>query len=191
MIFEIPPTGGKNPVPVPIILLPSFSAQDTCLSGRYLEGTHILINGRLYPNEDGKLYVVPTQPLENLKVPINLNQVNIAGDVGYISEQVSEDTLNFGMFVKAPPQKAIDHTWQDCLLFGCESWGDDAKRLRRFIYRGRAISLGGRVKFDTCIDDDGKRRGQFKVILRSLQYSFLGKNKLIKNLKNRYRNKET
>ena len=98
----------KDPVPVPISLVPSFAAQDTCAAGRYAEGTHIVINGRLYPNEDGKMYVVPTQPLESLKMPINLNQVNLAGNVG--SHMESKDVrmpLTFGMMVQAPPQKSI------------------------------------------------------------------------------------
>ena len=158
MLFEIPPTGGKRPIPVPISLIPSFAAQDTCAAGRYAEGTHIIINGRLYPHEDGHLYVVPTQPLESLKIPINLNQVSIAGAVGFIREQTREDAFNFGMVVNAPPQKSIGHTWQDSLLFACESWGDDAKRLKRFIYRGRAISLGARLKFETYIDRNGNQK---------------------------------
>ena len=176
MLFEIPPTGGKRPVPVPISLVPSFAAQDTCAAGRYAEGTHIVINGRLYPHDDGKMYVVPTQPLESLKIPINLNQVNIAGAVGYIREQTREDAFNFGMVVNAPPQKTIGHTWQDSLLFGCESWGDDAKRLKRFIYKGRAISLGARLKFQTYIDKNGNKNNNFKISVRSMQYAFFGKN---------------
>ena len=176
MLFEIPPTGGKKPVPVPISLVPSFAAQDTCAAGRYAEGTHIIINGRLYPHDDGKMYIVPTQPLESLKIPINLNQVNIAGAVGYIREQTREDAFNFGMVVNAPPQKTIGHTWQDSLLFGCESWGDDAKRLKRFIYRGRAISLGARLKFQTYIDKNGNKNNNFKISVRSMQYAFFGKN---------------
>ena len=28
MLFEIPPTGGKKPTPVPITLIPRFAAQD-------------------------------------------------------------------------------------------------------------------------------------------------------------------
>ena len=64
MSFEIPPNGGKKPISVPITLLPSFAAQDTCAAGRYAVGTHMLINGRLYPHpEDGKMYVVPHSPL--------------------------------------------------------------------------------------------------------------------------------
>ena len=176
MLFEIPPTGGKRPVPVPISLVPSFAAQDTCAAGRYTEGTYIVINGRLYPNEDGKMYVVPTQPLESLKMPINLNQVNLAGNVGHIFDQTREDALNFGMMLKAPPQKALGHTWQDSLPFMCESWNDDAKRLKRFIYVGRAISIGARLKFETYINKNGDRVNKYKINVRSMQYLFHGKN---------------
>ena len=137
MLFEIPPTGGKKPTPVPITLIPSFAAQDSCAAGRYAEGTHIIINGRVYPHpEDGRLYVVPTQPLESLKMPINLNQVNLGGSVGYIGEQRREDAFNFGIMVQAPPQKSIGHTWQDSLGFKVESWGDDAERMKKFLFVG-------------------------------------------------------
>jgi len=45
----------------------------------------------------------------------------------------------------------------------------------RFIYEGRAISLGGTLKFETWIDKDGNRRKQYKVRVRSMQYQFHGK----------------
>ena len=57
----------KDLVPVPISLVPSFAAQDTCAAGRYTEGTHIVINGRLYPHEDGKMYVSPHTAPRKLK----------------------------------------------------------------------------------------------------------------------------
>ena len=177
MLFEIPPTGGKKPIPVPITLIPSLAAQDSCAAGRYAEGTHIIINGRIYPHlEDGKLYVVPTQPLESLKMPVNLNQVNLAGQVGYIGEQRREDAFNFGMMVQAPPQKSIGHTWQDSLGFKVESWGDDAERMKKFLFVGRAISLGGTLKFESWVDRDGNRRNIYKIRVRSMQYAFFGKN---------------
>ena len=177
MLFEIPPTGGKKPTPVPITLIPSLAAQDSCAAGRYAEGTHIIINGRIYPHlEDGKLYVVPTQPLESLKMPVNLNQVNLAGQVGYIGEQRREDAFNFGMMVQAPPQKSIGHTWQDSLGFKVESWGDDAERMKKFLFVGRAISLGGTLKFESWVDRDGNRRNNYKIRVRSMQYAFFGKN---------------
>ena len=177
MLFEIPPTGGKKPIPVPITLIPSLAAQDSCAAGRYAEGTHIIINGRIYPHlEDGKLYVVPTQPLESLKMPVNLNQVNLAGQVGYIGEQRREDAFNFGMMVQAPPQKSIGHTWQDSLGFKVESWGDDAERMKKLLFVGRAISLGGTLKFESWVDRDGNRRNNYKIRVRSMQYAFFGKN---------------
>ena len=186
MLFEIPPTGGKKPIPVPITLIPSLAAQDSCAAGRYAEGTHIIINGRIYPHlEDGKLYVVPTQPLESLKMPVNLNQVNLAGQVGYIGEQRREDAFNFGMMVQAPPQKSIGHTWQDSLGFKVESWGDDAERMKKFLFVGRAISLGGTLKFESWVDRDGNRRNNYKIRVRSMQYSFFGKNQKTEEVENK------
>ena len=177
MLFDIPPSGGTRPLTVPISIIPTFASQDTCFAGKYAEGANIVINGRIYPNEDGKLYVLPTQPLEEIKmrIPINLNQVNIAGEVGYISQEVSQDTFNFGIVVNAPPQNVLGHTMQDSLLFKCESSEDDAVRFKKFLYKGRAMSLGGTLKFDTYIDKDGLRRSHFKVRMRSLQYSFFEK----------------
>ena len=87
-----------------------------------------------------------------------------------------EDAFNFGMMVKAPPQKAIGHTWQDGLAFKCESWSEDAKRLKLFAFKGRAISIGGTVKFEVWIDKDGNKRSKYKIRVRSMQYAFFGKN---------------
>ena len=177
MLFEIPSPASKKPIAIPIYLIPSFAAQDTCAAGRYAEGTHIIINGRLYPHpEDGKMYIVPTQPLESLKMPINLNQVNLGGSIGYIGEQRREDAFNFGIMVQAPPQKSIGHTWQDSLGFKVESWGDDAERMKKFLFVGRAISLGGTLKFESWVDRDGNQRQNYKIRVRSMQYSFFGKN---------------
>ncbi len=58
----------------------------------------------------------------------------------------------------------------------CESWNDDAKRLKRFIYVGRAISLGARLKFETYINKNGDRVNKYKINVRSMQYLFHGKN---------------
>ena len=38
------------------------------------------------------------------------------------------------MMVQAPPQKSIGHTWQDSLGFKVESWGDDAERMKKFLF---------------------------------------------------------
>ena len=109
-------------------------------------------------------------------MPINLNQVNLGGSVGYIGEQRREDAFNFGIMVQAPPQKSIGHTWQDSLGFKVESWGDDAERMKKFLFVGRAISLGGTLKFESWVDRDGNQRKNYKVRVRSMQYSFFGKN---------------
>ena len=85
--------------------------------------------------------------------------------------------------VQAPPQNSLGHTWQDSLGFKVESWGDDAERMKKFLFVGRAISLGGTLKFDSWVDRDGNKRNNYKVRVRSMQYSFFGKNQKDEDIK--------
>ena len=103
MSFQIPGTG-KKPLAIPISLLPSFAAGETTAPSVFAEGTNILINGRLYPQQDGSMYVVPTQPLIGVNNSVKLNQLTLAGGVGFIGEQKREDAFNFGLMCQAPPQ---------------------------------------------------------------------------------------
>ena len=174
MSFEIP-GAGKKPLSIPIKLLPSFAAGETTAPNAFEEGTNVLINGRLYPME-GIMYIVPTQPLIGINKSIKLNQLALAGGVGFIGKQKREDAFNFGLMCQAPPQKGIGHTWQDSLGFLVESWGNDAERMKKFLFVGRQLSLGGVLKFEAWKDKEGKLRSSYKVKIRSQQYSFFGKN---------------
>ena len=174
MSFEIP-GAGKKPLSIPIKLLPSFAAGETTAPNAFEEGTNVLINGRLYPME-GIMYIVPTQPLIGVNKSIKLNQLALAGGVGFIGKQKREDAFNFGLMCQAPPQKGIGHTWQDSLGFLVESWGNDAERMKKFLFVGRQLSLGGVLKFEAWKDKEGNLRSNYKVKIRSQQYSFFGKN---------------
>lgn len=174
MLFEIP-GAGKKPLSIPIKLLPSFAAGETTAPNAFEEGTNVLINGRLYPME-GIMYIVPTQPLIGVNKSIKLNQLALAGGVGFIGKQKREDAFNFGLMCQAPPQKGIGHTWQDSLGFLVESWGNDADRMKKFLFVGRQLSLGGVLKFEAWKDKEGKLRSSYKIKIRSQQYSFFGKN---------------
>ena len=90
---------GKKPTPIPLFVLPSFAAGDTCAAGAFEPETTLLINGRLYPHEDGKMYVVPTQPIQAVPTGTAFNQVYLAGGVGFIGEQYREDAFNFGLML--------------------------------------------------------------------------------------------
>ena len=174
MSFEIP-GAGKKPLSIPIKLLPSFAAGETTAPNAFEEGTNVLINGRLYPME-GIMYIVPTQPLIGVNKSIKLNQLALAGGVGFIGKQKREDAFNFGLMCQAPPQKGIGHTGQDSLGFLVESWGNDAERMKKFLFVGRQLSLGGVLKFEAWKDKEGNLRSNYKVKIRSQQYSFFGKN---------------
>ena len=175
MSFEIP-GAGKKPLSIPIKLLPSFAAGETTAPNAFEEGTNVLINGRLYPTNEGNMYIVPTQALIGVNKSVKLNQLALAGGVGYMGKQNRPDALNFMVLCQAPPQKGIGHTWQDSLAFNVESWGDNAQRMKKFLFVGRQLSLGGILRFEAWKDKDGILRSSYKVKVRSQQYSFFGKN---------------
>ena len=178
--FEIPSTG-KTKI-VPVFVIPNFAARDkitgdSCAPGYFPEGSNVLISGRLYPNEDQKMYIVPVQPLHVVEKGVTINHAHLAGGVGFVGEQRIEDCFNFGLMCQAAKQTTLKHDWDDSLGFRIESWGDDAKRMKRFLFVGRQISLGGTLKFDCWTDKKGVRRSNYKIKVKSAQYSFFGKNK--------------
>ncbi len=123
----------------------------------------------------------PTHPV-TVNNSVKLNQLTLAGGVGFIGEQKREDAFNFGLMCQAPPQKSIGHTWQDSLGFRIESWKDDAERMKKFLFVGRQIAIGGALKFESWTGKDGVARANYKVRIRANQYSFFGKNKKTEEL---------
>ena len=177
MQFHIKGTGNK-PIDIPINLIPSFAAGETCVPGAFETGKTILINCRIYPEDNGPMYVVPTQPLQAVPASTKLNQVVISGGCWLPDKQRRDDAINFLLLnSNAPPQKAIGHTYEKSLVFRMEAWKDDAERLKKFLYKGRQLSIGGTLRFENWVGKDGNRNVSYKVRVRSNQYSFFGKNK--------------
>jgi single-stranded DNA-binding protein len=174
MQLNIPATG-KNNAPVPLLVIPNKAGGDSF--DVFSPGCQILISGRIYPNRnDYKMYVVPTQPLQVVPKDLNLNQVNLAGGVGFIQEKKLEDLFAFSLMCKAPSQQLLGHNGKDSLGFRVESWGDDAKRLEALLYVGRQMALTGALRYNTWTAQDGSQRGTYQVRVRASQYSVFGKN---------------
>jgi len=176
MEVKIPAQGSKA-LEVPVFLIPTRSSGETFVPEAYERGAMILFTGRLYPcKTDNRMYVAPTQPLQTVAANTVLNQVSLAGGVGFIAEERREDLFNCGLLCQAPPQKLIGHTWDDSLPFKLEAWGDDAGRMRKFLYKGRQIALTASLRYETWQGKDGPRAA-YKVRVRAGHYSFFGKNK--------------
>ncbi len=168
------PASGKNAA-VPLSVIPNKAAGDSF--DAFAPGCQMLVSGRLYPNRnDYKMYVVPTQPLQVVSKDLNVNQVNLAGGVGFIQEKKLEDLFAFSLMCKAPSQQLLGHNWQDSLGFRIESWGDDARRLEALLYVGRQMAMTGAIRYNTWTAQDGSQRGTYQVRVRASQYSVFGKN---------------
>ena len=48
--------------------------------------------------------------------------------------------------------------------------------MKKFLFVVRSLSLGGKLRFESWTDRDGNQRKNYKVRVRSMQYSFFGKN---------------
>jgi hypothetical protein len=169
------PSSGKNATPVPLYIVPNKAAGETF--DVFAPGCNLLVSGRLYPNRnDYKMYVVPNQPLQVVPKEVNVNQVNLAGGVGYIAEQKMEELYSFSLMCKAPSQAILNHSWQDSMGFRIESWGEDAKRLSTLLYVGRQMALAGSLRYNTWQAQDGSHRATYQVRVRASQYSLFGKN---------------
>ena len=169
------PVSGKSGAPVPLFIVPNKAAGDTF--DAFSPGCNLLISGRLYPNRnDYRMYVVPNQQIQAVPKEISLNQVNLAGGVGYIGEQKLQDLFSFSMMVKAPSQMILNHKWDDSLGFRIESWGDDAQRLSKLLFVGRQMVVAGSLRYNTWKTQEGEQRGVYQVRVRSSQYSVFGKN---------------
>ena len=168
------PTNGKNPA-IPLNVVPNKAAGDPF--DMFTPGCQLLLGGRMYPNRnDYKMYVVPTQPLQIISKDISINQVNLAGGVGFIADQKLEDLFSFSLMCKAPSQQLLGHNWQDSLGFRMEAWGDDAKRLGSLLYVGRQMAVTGALRYNTWTAQDGSQRATYQVRVRAGQYSVFGKN---------------
>jgi single-stranded DNA-binding protein len=168
------PAKGNNPA-IPLSVVPNKAAGDSF--DVFTPGCHLLVSGRMYPNRnDYKMYVVPTQALQLISKDVSINQVNLAGGIGYIAEQKLEDLFSFSLMCKAPSQQLLGHNWQDSMGFRMEAWGDDAKRLSTLLYVGRQVAMAGSLRYNTWKAQDGSQRATYQVRVRAGQYSVFGKN---------------
>jgi single-strand DNA-binding protein len=168
------PAKGNNPA-IPLSVVPNKAAGDSF--DVFTPGCHLLVSGRMYPNRnDYKMYIVPTQTLQLISKDVNINQVNLAGGIGYIAEQKLEDLFSFSLMCKAPSQQLLGHNWQDGMGFRMEAWGDDAKRLGTLLYVGRQVAMAGSLRYNTWKAQDGSQRATYQVRVRAGQYSVFGKN---------------
>ena len=166
---------GSKALPVPVYLIPTRAAGDTFVIDAYEPGTHLLFTGRMYPSKsDYKMYIAPTTPFQTVPANTLVNQVTAAGGVGFIAEQRREDLFGCGMLCQAPAQKLLNFTWDDSVPLRLDAWGDDATRFRKFIYKGRQIAIGGRLKYESWPGKDGETRTAYKVQVRGGQYTFFG-----------------
>ena len=148
----IPPVGKGEDVKVRII--PNKAAGDVL--GSCSKGANLLIAGRLYRNRavqgDYNSYLIPTQRIQVVSIPVPLNDVTIAGaywlsDNDIKANQIpNQDRHNFTMLTSAPTQQLLSHNYDDTISFSITSWKYDAERILQTAFKGRQMLVEGYLR---------------------------------------------
>ena len=176
MHVEIQNQGAKA-LPVPVYLIPTRAAGDTFVIDAYEPGTHLLFTGRMYPSKsDYKMYIAPTTPFKPSQQHDRQSSDRLLVASASLLSNVAKICSVAECFARLQPQKLMNFTWDDSVPLRLDAWGDDATRFRKFIYKGRQIAIGGRLKYESWPGKDGETRTAYKVQVRGGQYTFFGKN---------------
>ena len=182
--FEIPSTG-QNPTPAPVFVVKNYTARKSGLNPDTFEkGTNVLITGRLGnrklregEEEDGRMYISPTQELQIAHPDCKLNHVQLSGQVCWIQDELKitgkgNSVLNCYMFCSGGKEALLNRDYNDDVSFKVEVWGDEAQRWFTKVKVGQAIALGGTLKFDCWTAKDGSKKGGYKVGVKNTQHDF-------------------
>lgn len=146
----IPPVGKGEDVKVRII--PNKAAGDVL--GSCSKGANLLIAGRLYRNRavqgDYNSYLIPTQRIQVVSIPVPLNDVTIAGAYWLSDNDLkanqNQDRHNFTMLTSAPTQQLLSHNYDDTISFSITSWKYDAERILQTAFKGRQMLVEGYLR---------------------------------------------
>ena len=183
MHFEMPANPkSKKDIPIPLLVLSGYQCPKT-IPGSFEKGTNVLINGRMYPNKQtGDLYVVPIEDFQELPKDIYINQVFLSGGCGYVFNKyipkLDREVTEFGIMGKSANEPRVFYSRKhNDLEFPLESYRNDALRLKEYLYKGRSVSIGGALKFETYINKEEKRVNKYKITVKPQQYAPFGDNK--------------
>lgn len=59
---------------------------------------------------------------------------------------------------------------EETTFIDAEAWGASAEAINKYLRKGRAIFVEGRLKLDTWQDKDGSNRSKLKVVVESFQF---------------------
>lgn len=146
----IPPVGKGEDVKVRII--PNKAAGDVL--GSCSKGANLLIAGRLYRNRavqgDYNSYLIPTQRIQVVSIPVPLNDVTIAGAYWLSDNDLkanqNQDRHNFTLLTSAPTQQLLSHNYDDTISFSVTSWKYDAERILQTAFKGRQMLVEGYLR---------------------------------------------
>lgn len=104
----------------------------------------------------------------------NLNRVML---MGHLTRDVELKTLpggntvgSFGIAVNHKYKTAAGEQKEDVTFVDCTAWGKTGETMAKYLAKGRAVYVEGRLKLDQWEDKEGAKRSKLSVVIESFQF---------------------
>ena len=182
--FEIPPTteGTFTTSRVPLCILPSQPAKNTTALDQKIfeEGTKLLIEGRLYPDKNGRgpMYIQPTKELQIVNQELVLNQVTIIGNTNWSKSTEYGFEFNINAMLDCQEKRLGYNSFDDYEhkpCFWLSAKYDAEKKLKEQLYKGRQVLIGGKLTFKEYTNKKtGNKESGYVIKVNARQHNALG-----------------
>ena len=106
---------------------------------------------------------------------MNVNTVMLAGnitrDIELRSLPSGNSIANIGIAINRKWKDKDGNPQEDVTFVDCEAWGKTAEVMHKYLAKGRAVFIEGRLKLDQWEDkESGQKRSKMKVVVESFQF---------------------
>jgi single-strand DNA-binding protein len=101
---------------------------------------------------------------------VNINSVVITGNLTRDPESIADGKVaSFGLAVNGREKKG--DTWEDRAdFFDVTCFGKTAENVLKYLNKGSAVAIDGRLRQDRWTTDSGDNRSKVKVIAQTVQF---------------------
>ena len=104
----------------------------------------------------------------------NYNKVFLMGNLtrdpqlSYMPSQTA--VVDFGLAVNRKWTSKDGQPREETCFVDCTSFGKTAEAINKWLSKGKAVFIDGRLKYDSWTAEDGTKRNKLKVIVENFQF---------------------
>lgn len=105
----------------------------------------------------------------------NFNKVIMMGNLTRDPElrytETQTPVCNIGLATNRHYRDKNGDTQEEACFIDCEAWGTTAETINKYLHKGRAVLIEGRLRLDRWEDENGSNRSRLKVVIERFQFT--------------------